>query len=253
MAMEFQSSQRQFCAHLRDPASVSAPAGIEERRVSIYRSLVYNTIEGFISSGFPVLRGLLSGSQWHSLVRDFIRYHRCTTPYFLEISREFLDFLVSDRPVHDWEPPFLLELCHYEWVELALDTSPLAFPEYRDDRLDILDTVFSVSPLAWLLSYQFPVHRISSDFRPDMAPHEPTFLVVYRNRDHEVRFLEVNQIVTCLLQAIESNEATARKLLLDLAGQTESADPDAFVQFGADTLARFHQLGIVVPFPGQGE
>ena len=59
--MNFQEAQRHFAAHIRNPDLNSAPSGIEDRRMSIYRELFYNNVESFISNGFPVLRSITTG------------------------------------------------------------------------------------------------------------------------------------------------------------------------------------------------
>ena len=74
------------------------------------------------------------------------------------------------------DPPFLAEMAHYEWVELALDVADAVLPEPSAFE-DILAVVPQLSPLAWSLSYGFPVHRIGPAFRP-IAAAEPTYLVV---------------------------------------------------------------------------
>lgn len=96
---------------------------MEQRRLDIYQRLVYNNIEGFISKGFPVLRSLYRDDDWQQLVRGFIQAHRCSTPYFMEISQEFLQYLLQEYQLRDLDPPFMAELAHYEWVELALDVA----------------------------------------------------------------------------------------------------------------------------------
>ena len=71
----------------------------------------------------------MTTADWHALVRAFIDQHRCHTPYFLEISQEFVQFLMQDyRPLAS-DPPFLAELAHYEWVELALDIAQEVLPD----------------------------------------------------------------------------------------------------------------------------
>ena len=98
-ASALRDSQMLMARYLRDPQGQPAPEGVEERRLKIYRDLVYNNVEGFISGGFPVLRSLYQDEDWHQLVREFIDQHRCHTPYFLEISQEFLKFLMQrDEP-----------------------------------------------------------------------------------------------------------------------------------------------------------
>ena len=53
-------------------------------------------------------------------MRKFVHRHPSESPYFLEISQEFLTFLSEQvHRVTSSLPEFLLELAHYEWVELG--------------------------------------------------------------------------------------------------------------------------------------
>ncbi len=65
---DFIQQQYDFAAHIRNPEQNPAPAGIEDRRMGIYRELFYNNVEGFLSNGFPVLAGITgrygAGTQW---------------------------------------------------------------------------------------------------------------------------------------------------------------------------------------------
>lgn len=228
---------------LRNPQSVPAPEGIEPRRLKIYQGLVYNNIEGFISSGFPVLRSLYADASWHDLVGDFIDCHRCHTPYFLEISQEFLRYLTQDRKDNPVDPPFLAELAHYEWVELALDVSEQSIDNMKCVQLPLQEVVV-LSPLAWLLSYHFPVHKIGQGFQPD-EPGEPTFLVVYRNRDDEVRFMELNSATARLLELLRDNtSATGSEVLSRLAGELKLST-EAVLGFGGELLADLAEQSII--------
>lgn len=245
-------SQLAMARYLRDPDGAPVPAGIEPRRLDIYRGLVYNNIEGFISRGFPVLRRLYADGDWHALVRAFIDGHRCRTPYFLEISQEFLQFVMEEHTPRPCDPPFLAELAHYEWVELALDVAPETLPEPVPAE-DILGAVLRLSPLAWLLSYRFPVHHIGPDHRPG-EPGEPTYLVVYRNREENVRFMELNAATARLVELTRDNtDATGGQLLAALAG--EMGQPvEALLDFGAGQLAELVEQSVlcVSHRPGQG-
>ncbi|HEY8570802.1 DNA-binding domain-containing protein [Microbulbifer sp.] len=251
-------TQREFAAHLRNPDEYPAPASIEDRRMGIYRDLIYNNIESFIASGFPVLRSILEDDHWHSMVRDFVHRHQSRSPYFLQISEEFLRYLQEERcegPASVDDPPFMLELAHYEWVELALDVSVEEFPaglERRLDRAQLLDWVPVVSPLAWSLSYQFPVHQLGVDFQPQQPPPSPTFLVVYRNRADQVGFLEANAATAHMLQlaaeADTDGAKTGRQLLLQLARDMQHPDPDQLLDFGAELLGKLLSLDIIAGF-----
>lgn len=199
----FQETQLAFAQHLRAPDHYPAPTDMDDRRMGIYRELIYNNIESFIANVFPVLRSLLSDGHWHSMMRDFIHRHRCQTPYFLEISEEFLQYLMQERGLYEDDPLFLLELAHYEWIELALDVSEASIPAASTYPEAPLLSKPRVSPLTVCLSYQYPVHKISPRYQP-LVP-EPTQLVVYRNREDKVRFMAANAMTLRLLYLLQTN------------------------------------------------
>jgi len=233
--------------YLRDPANNPPPPGMEPRGLKIYGDLVYRNIEGFIRSGFPVLHSLYEDADWHGLVRLFIDRHRCNSPYFLEISQEFLRFLMQDFPARDVDPPFIAELAHYEWVELALDIAGEELPAEVPDS-DILAAVPRLSPLALSLRYQYPVHRIGPGFRP-REPGEGTYLLVYRNRADEVRFIELNAVSSRLLEKIRDNRTlTGGELLLELARELGTAEASVLAH-GGDQLRQFVELSVVLVAP----
>jgi hypothetical protein len=243
-----EQAQREFTAHIRDPATVTGPPGVEKRRMKIYNDLVYNNIEGFISGGFPVTRSLYRDEDWHRLVRCFVRDGRCQTPYFLEISQEFIQFLMQQYVLSPVDPPFLLELVHYEWVELALDVAEEEIEEEDAGvSVDPLEGVPVLSPLVWNLSYQYPVHKIGPGFEPDVPPTEATYLVVYRNRDDEVGFLESNAATARLLELLRDNDSCLNGLALleQLAAEMNATSVTSVVEFGANMLRQFMEQDIV--------
>ncbi len=241
----FQTVQYQFAAHLRDPDTNPPPAGVEERRVAVYRNLIYKNIEGFISGGFPVLRSVMTDAEWHKMVRDFIARHTSHSPYFLKISEEFLKYLQNERGMQAADPPFILELAHYEWVELALDVSPEQFPAHTPLCDDLLNNIALVSPLAWCLSYQYPVHRIGPGFQPQEPGEQPTFLIVYRTRHDTIEFMESNAITVRLLNILEGNRFTGRDALLLLAGEMQHPNPESLLKYGAELLHKLLNCDVI--------
>ena len=117
---QFQVKQYAFAAHIRDPDNNVAPDGIEDRRMAIYRELFFNNLYNLLGTFFPVLRKIHTDEQWHLMIREFMKIHRAQTPYFLELPEEFLDFLRHEYPPQENDYPFLTELAHYEYAELAL-------------------------------------------------------------------------------------------------------------------------------------
>lgn len=244
----FSDIQRAFAAHLRDPRVNPPPPGIEERRLAIYRELFYNNVENFLSGFFPVLRSLYADADWHAMARDFFAKHRSRTPYFLEIAEEFLSYLAHERVPLPCDPPFLRDLAHYEWLELAVDVADEALSTTGIDPAgDLLAGVPVFSPAAVLAPYRWPVHRISPDYRPDEPLVVPVFLVVYRGQDERVHFLEVNAMTAGLMTlASEQPHLTGRELARRLAEQTAHPEPDVLLAGAGQLLDLLRDRHIVL-------
>lgn len=245
---EFQKKQFAFAAHIRDPEHVAAPDGVEDRRMAIYRHLFFNNLLNLLSNMFPVLKKLLPDTKWRSLVRQFMQRHRAETPYFLQLPEEFLAFLQNEYELQEDDFPFLIELAHYEYIELALSISEECNDLTGvDPDGDLLANVPVKSDLTWVYAYQYPVHRISSDYIPTEAAEQPVFLAVYRGIDDKVGFLELNPITASLLELISQNDsqASGEDLLRTLAEQVNYPDVDALIQHGAAALEEMRQLEIL--------
>lgn len=243
----FQETQLAFARHLRAPDLYPAPAEMDDQRMGIYRELIYNNIESFIANVFPVLRSLLSDGHWHLMVRDFIHRHRCQTPYFLEISEEFLQYLMQERSLCEGDPAFLLELAHYEWIELALDVNEAIIPAISAYPTELLLSKPRVSPLAICLSYQYPVHNISLRNQPSVP--ELTQLVVYRNREDKVRFMAANAMTLRLLYLLQTNtQANLGDQLHLIATELQHNQPEILFSEAQTLINELFKLDIISHF-----
>jgi hypothetical protein len=245
---DFQKKQYAFAAHIRDPEHQPAPEGIDDRRMNVYRELFFNNLRNLLGGMFPVIRKITGDAHWERLVRLFMQRHVARTPYFLQLPREFLDFLENEYEPEDSDYPFLLELAHYEYVEIALSISE----EENDGRGvdpdgDLLAGAPVKSVLARVYAYSYPVHRISTDFLPEKPAEPPVFLAVYRDNDDKVRFLELSPISAALLDAIAQNESreSGEQLLRSLARTSGYPDEEALVRHGADALGELREMGIL--------
>ena len=235
----FVETQLEFSAYIRNPDVNELPAGIEARRMKIYADLFFNNIEKFLSSSFPVCRKILTseswdGVAWHALVRSFVHRHGSTSPYFLEIPQEFLEFVSAGE--HEPLPDWFLELAHYEWVELALAVLETEPPDVTGGP--------AVSPLAWPLSYRYPVHEIGPGRLPEAEPAAATHLIAYRKADFSVRFLVSNPVTHTLLALLGEghDEAAATAELAARLGLAE----DVVAPQASAALAKLIDCEIVV-------
>lgn len=246
MAEADDDPQQAFTAWLRDPA-LPLPPGWDARRAAVYRDLVFNNLRELLAGNFPVIHALLGDAGWRSLVRLFLRDHACQTPLFPEIAREFLQFLDRLDPL---PRPFLRELAHYEWVEMALQIAeadaPAEQPAAITDMDGLLDGIATLSPLAWPLAYAWPVHRIGADYQPDAPPDAPTLLLLRRERDGRVRFSELTPLAYRLLERVGAVPGRTVRAHLDaIASEAGVDDAGDLVTAAVPLLAHLHALDVL--------
>lgn len=171
---------------------------IPTRVGKLYQSLIWNNFTGFINQCFPICRQLINDETWQQLQHTFFNEGQLETPYFGEISQQFVIFLQKNPKLMDKLalPLFFVELAHYEWIEL-----------YVDNLVDKTPTPFiknlALNPSVQPLHYQWAVQTISSNHQPDTP--EETFLLVYRkmtDTGHEVAFMQVNALTYLLVAFI---------------------------------------------------
>ncbi|MEM7304899.1 MAG: putative DNA-binding domain-containing protein [Pseudomonadota bacterium] len=244
----FKDVQYQFTAHIRDPENNPAPEGIEDRRMEIYRGLLYRNIEGFVSNGFPIIRKMYSDEDWHKMIRDFICNHQSHSPYFKEIALEFINYLTEEREPQAEDPIFLNELAHYEYLEIFLR---FADAEINWDSIDkdgdLMNGKVVLSPFMQLNRYQYPVHNIPVLKEIESPPEVPTFLLVYRDQNDEVGFMEVNPMTARLIELIsEHSELTGKEILLQLAREIPDLNENVVLHGGHTTYTELKQKDIIL-------
>lgn len=245
----FKQAQYEFAAHIRNPEQNPKPADVEPRRMAIYNELFFNNVEDFIANTYPVLKEITPENDWHEMMRDYFSNHLSHTPLFPEMPREFLKFLETERNnVND--PGFIKELAHYEWIELALMTSDLD-EEINWDKIDadgdLLHNQPVLSPLAWPLTYHYPVQHISADFLPDAPSDQPVYLLVYRDEKDKVHFMELNPVTARLVQLItEENDLTTKQMLEIIAEEMQHPDPNVVIEGGYQIIQDLKNRNVIL-------
>lgn len=241
--LSFQQQQLAFIARIKDPQA-PLPSGISAERMQVYEELFFNNIQSFVSNAFPVLKSVLQAEDWTMLCRQFFQQQLLESPYFLHISKAFCDWLAhrsgQDQPLL---PDFAAELAAYEWQELALSTAQAVVPQQACWSPAAL---LQLSPLVYLGQYQFAVHRISQGYQPDAAAQMPTFLLLYRNRLDQVRFVELNALAMALLQLIAAEPGLSLDAYLQyLQPYLPAVSPATLQQQAADLVIDFFEKSVL--------
>lgn len=190
--------QRQFGDYLRQQqADDSVPARVG----SLYQQLIWNNLTGFINQCFIICRQIVEPKAWQALQHAFLKQGQLHSPYFNEISWQFVQF-VQDNPSLLDElglPPYLSELVHYEWVELYVDNLP-------DVPTTKLIGDVGMNPTVQVLHYQWQVEKIGTQYQPDEP--EESFILVYRKRDddkYSTAFMQINALTYVLMSFIKQS------------------------------------------------
>ncbi len=240
----FQAYQYAFTAHIRDPKNVKRPQGVPARGMKVYNELLYANVESFLLNCFPVLRKVLGQRKWTRMIRAFMAEHRSHTPYFRQVPDEFMQFLQSGwKPDSDF-PEYLIELAHYEWIELVLSVSG------RDEETkafdgdgDLIEGRPLLNPVLANLAYRYPVHRI----KPRMKVSEmPTYLLVFRDNNMKVRFMEQSPVSARLLALLESGELTGKQALEQLNSESGNQNLAQMIEFARGFLEELREAGAVL-------
>jgi hypothetical protein len=243
----FKQFQDSFAARIRDPEGAPLPEQVPERRMRAYEELVFNNIEGFLLSCYPITRKLLDDEQWEEIVRRFVIEHRCATPLFREIPKEFLVWLGDKFDQLLPSMPFLHEFMHYEWLELDVSISP-AEVDLREIDIngDYIDAIPVLNPTAQLACYYYPVHKIGPQFQPQQSDGQAHCYLLYRDVEDRVQFIQLNPVSARLVELLQQQEITGRAALLQIAGEINHQEPDALVELGRNQLQEFLQAGVLL-------
>lgn len=252
--MSFIETQQSFMDYIKDPSN-PLPEGIEARRMKIYRELFFNNVDGFVSNAFPVLKSLYSEQDWQQRVQQFFVEHDCHTPIFIEIAQEFLLFLQTEYTATEQDPPFMLELAHYEWLELVVavaQDNPQQKLINAADTSAITAMALSVSSTSQIAQYTFDVQHISEDYRPDSPTEAAQFFCIYADFDDEVSFLQLNPLTAQVLAYMSQFESVQYSELINwLLGTFTNMEPEILQQGCTELLLQLSTKGIIRQFIGQ--
>lgn len=234
--------------YIRDPES-PLPDGIDVERMGVYRDLFFNNISAFVSNAFPVLKSLYSSLQWQTLVQTFFKQHNCQSPFFSDIAEEFLVFLQHEYEMNEQDPPFMLELAHYEWLELLVSIA-LENPLHDFiEKADITSMSLCLSSSAKVAQYAYDVQHISVDYQPKEPAKVPQLFCVYRDKAYEVKFLALSPLTAQVLGYLSQFESlTLAEINTWLMQTFTSMEPSHLQQGCLDLLVELSHKGIICEY-----
>jgi hypothetical protein len=196
-------------------------------RMLVYRQLVHNRLRNttidFLGRtvarlGFPRLR------------RDFeafVEQHAPRSPYLRDVPTEFVEWVIP-RWVDDPEVPgYLPDLARHELLDFDVRNDPLGGEPATALPL-ALDRALRFDGTARLVCYGYAVHRLPKSKKDRSEPDaEPTRLLVYRDREHQPRYLALTPFAAEVVrELLDEQKAVQPALLAAAAALGEPLDDD---------------------------
>jgi|GEM_PF-7062946 len=118
--------------------------------LDIYKSLILNSAEKLLASGFQHSHILLK-SQWRDIIKLYLENFPSYSPIYFMISKNFTEFIKSDLFQKNFSyPDYLGELVELEWTKIELLNSN----EDQKNKSSILNPVYKI------LKFNYPITSI---------------------------------------------------------------------------------------------
>jgi hypothetical protein len=243
----FQMYQKEFTAYIRDPINQPRPNGVIAKRMDVYKEIVFNNLFESVSACFPVAQKVLGKRSWLRLTHDFLKEYSSNTPIFRKIPEEFLSYLDKRCTLeHSKLPPYLPSLCHYEWIELKVSTLNVSINLQRElnPTGNLLEHQIALTPTLQLLNYDYAVQKISGRHKPKKKVS--TQLLVFRNTELIVKFVELNSMTYRLIVLLQQTGITGKQALTIISDEIGSQPLEIILQFGLEILEDLKNQGIII-------
>lgn len=230
------------------PRAVAALVGADPERLLVYRQLIRRQIRGVLAdllNRTAAARGQDAfehdADAWLAELGPRSRLLRDLPGEFAAWARSRWSegHVQRDMPQ---APAWLQDLARHELLAHEVGAAPLR--PSAEERPFALDARLEFDPSARLGRFEHAVHALSDD--PDTAPrHEPTALLLYRDRDHVVRTLHLSPLAESLLDALLVRETTVEQAVREAAVATGSALDGEFLGRVSALLADLGERGAV--------
>lgn len=194
-------------AFAADPRSFGAARGLGmtdqsslgafKDRLLTYRGIARNALEDPLPDCFPITHALLGEADlWNGCLDAFLASRSIQSPYYRDVSPTFVGWLAdSGWGLERW--PFLLQLAHFEYIEVEILRWPDDPPASGLHDTPTADSHVVFDGAARNLAYAYRVHEATKE-EPAPADGE-AFLLGYRDPEGDFGYSELSAHASAFL------------------------------------------------------
>ena len=180
--------------------------------MQVYRRHVRRTLTRAVRELIPRTAARL-GEGFGASVERSIEDESPRSPYFRDIAFEFCTWAQPRWGNAPSVPGYLIDLARYELASFEVGCVQRLEKSPSSTELTLEGPV-GFSSAARLVRYEHAIHRLDASLDARDSPEAvPTALLIYRDADDEVRFLELTPLAAAIIERLLRGEALSQAVL----------------------------------------
>jgi len=227
-----------------EAGDAAAIADNEIERLLVYRRLVRGTLREALRRAIPRSLARL-GEHFDVYFDRFLSVRGPQTHYLRDVTGELLAFMSEAVEGDGRVPPYWLDLARHEALHIEVAATPVRRSTAEPGALD-LDAGLAFSESVRLAHYEYAVHTLPEDVNDRQAPaREPTYILAYRDSDHDVRYLALTALAAAVLERLCAGQSLRQSLTAAAAEKAVMLD-ETTLDATATLLADLAERGVIV-------
>lgn len=214
------------------------------KRLTLYRRLVRRGLESAIRIQIPRTAARV-GDRFADDVRNFFDEEMPVSHYLRDVAFEFVDWVGprwrEDAAVH----AYLVDLARHELVAFDVAGSPARRSAPVRPELSLEESVV-FDPVAKIVRYDHAVHRLrAAEDATDVPEAVATSLLVYRDEEHDVRYLELTRLAARIVERLMEGEVLGEAIQRAAVDEGTPLEP-TILDGAARVLADLAERGVLL-------
>lgn len=218
--------------------------------LQVYRQLVNNGLRGVCHRFLARCRSHRGRASFEGDLDRWLAGPGPRSSFLRDLPQEFFSFIRDSWKEDPQCPPYLEDLARHELIEFEVEAAPDTDPPIKERPLTLEDRLCFRST-ATLLHYDHAVHLLSEDpAEQTPPPARASVLLAYRDADHDVRYLELSEMGSALVQRLldgaRLGEAVLAQARQDQAMRSDEQVQDNYLERVLGLLGELSERGALL-------
>jgi hypothetical protein len=217
--------------------------GESHARLLVYRDLVRGNLREALQLSIPRSMARL-GASFDEYFDRFLQERAPRTHYLRDVTPELLAFCRPYWADDPRVPAYLADLALHESLHIEVSALPV-LPRGHEAAPLTLEQGVDFSAALRLVRYAHAVHELDADIADRSTPApRPVALLVYRSREHEVRYLELSPLAHDIVERLLADDSLA-SAVQEAAARAGTPLTEGVLAGAAQLLADLAERGVI--------